>query len=113
MSPRSKEEYTEAIFKRYKKASKAIKSKILDEFCATTGYHRKSAIKRLRSYTCFVKPQPKKRGPKPLYPPEIILKPLKRIWLAANLPGSKRLKVIIPLWLPGYIQDDGPVSPEI
>ena len=113
MSPRSKKEYTEAIFKRYKKASKAIKSKILDEFCATTGYHRKSAIKLLRSYKRFVKPQPKKRGPKPLYPPEIILKPLKRIWLAANLPCSKRLKVIIPLWLPGYIQDYGPVSPEI
>jgi hypothetical protein len=44
MSPRSKREYTEAIHKRYKNASRFEKKVILDEFCATTGYHRKYAI---------------------------------------------------------------------
>lgn len=44
MSPRSKREYTEAIHKRYKHASRSEKKVILDEFCATTGYHRKYAI---------------------------------------------------------------------
>jgi hypothetical protein len=40
----------------------------------------------------------------------MLLVPLKRIWKAANLPCSKRLKVIIPLWLPGYIKTYGPIS---
>ena len=43
---------------------------------------------------------------------EVILEPLKRIWLAANLPCSKRLKPILSLWLPGYEPPSGP-CPEI
>jgi hypothetical protein len=35
------------------------------------------------------------------------MKPLKRIWLSANLPCSKRLKVILPLWLPSYEKEFG------
>jgi hypothetical protein len=35
--------------------------------------------------------------------------PLTRIWKAANLPCSKRLKAIIALWLPGYIKTYGPI----
>jgi hypothetical protein len=48
MSPRSKREYLEAIHLRYKKASRKDKTVILDEFCATSGYHRKHAIRLLR-----------------------------------------------------------------
>ena len=48
MSPRSKQEYLRAIFQRYISASKVAKHQILTEVCATTGYHRKSAIRRLR-----------------------------------------------------------------
>ena len=112
MSPRSKKEYLEAIFLRYKSASKKQKSIILDEFCATSGYHRKHAIRLLRPFKRFTKHKPKKRGPKPLYHKDAILKPLKRIWLAANLPCSKRLKASLPLWIPGYVQSFGPLSPE-
>ncbi len=101
MSPRSKKEYVEAIFLRYKKASRKERSIILDEFCATCGYHRKHAIRLLRRFRRFVKPKLRKRGRSPVYHQNIILKPLKQIWLAANLPCSKRLKVILPLWLPG------------
>jgi hypothetical protein len=104
MSPRSKKEYTEAIHKRYKHASRSEKKLILDEFCATSGYHRKYAIMLLKGYKRFRKPIRKKRGPKPVYRKDEIIKPLKKIWLAANLPCSKRLKVILPLWLPGYAQ---------
>ena len=110
MSPRSKREYTEAVHKRYKKASMREKTAILDEFCATTGYHRKYAILLLRGFKRFTRPKPKKRGRKPFYQNEAVLNPLKRIWRAANLPCSKRLKVILPLWLPGYALFFEPLS---
>jgi len=107
MSPRSKSEYIEAIFLRYKKASLKGKTTILNEFCANCGYHRKHAIRLLRGFRRFVKPKVKKRGRVPIYPRHVILKPLKRIWLTANLPCSKRLKAILPLWLPGYVEHFG------
>ena len=113
MSPRSKKEYLEAIYLRYKSASLKQKSVILDEFCATSGYHRKHAIRLLRNYKRFTKTKSKKRGRKPLYRKDAILKPLKRIWLTANLPCSKRLKAILPLWIPGYLQSFGPVNTEV
>jgi hypothetical protein len=107
MSPRSKREYRETIFLRYKKASRKEKSKILDEFCVTYGCHRKHAIRVLRKFRRFTRPKPRKKGRRATYNPENIIDPLKRIWLAANLPCSKRLKVIIPLWLPGYAEQFG------
>ena len=110
MSPRSKKEYIELTSSRYKRASRKQKSAILDEFCATYQCHRKHAIRLLRRFRRFIKPKFKKRGRTPLYPKESILNPLKHIWLAANLPCSKRLKVILPLWLPGYAQFFAPLS---
>lgn len=104
MSPRSRREYVEAIFLRYKRASRKEKKVILDEFCATSGYHRKHAIRLLRGFKRFTRPKPKRRGRSPTYDRDALLKPLTEIWLAANLPCSKRLKVILPLWLPGYSQ---------
>ncbi len=44
MSPRSKKEYIEVIFLRYKKASRKERTIILNEFCATCGYHRNLTI---------------------------------------------------------------------
>jgi len=113
MSPVSKREYLEAVFLRYKRASRQLKTIILNEFCTTCKYHRKHAIRLLRKFKRFIKPKVKKRGRKPVYDKEAILKPLKRIWLAANLPCSKRLKVILPLWLPGYLQIYGELPKEV
>jgi hypothetical protein len=48
MTRKSKRELLEAIRPRYLRASKADKSRILDEFVATTGYHRKHAIRLLK-----------------------------------------------------------------
>ena len=104
MSPRSRKEYLDAMYLRYKHASKRKKSLILDEFCQVCSYHRKHAIRLLRQHRRFTKIKPKKKGRKPVYDKYSILKPLKRIWLKANLPCSKRLKAILPLWLPGYLQ---------
>jgi hypothetical protein len=112
MSPRSRKEYTEAIYLRYREASRNQKALLLDEFCATTGYHRKHAIRVLRKFKRFRKTKTKRAGRIPIYSQPHILKPLKKIWLAANLPCSKRLKVILPLWVPGYIQSFGPLPPK-
>jgi hypothetical protein len=113
MSSRSKREYLEAIYLRYKRASRKDKAIILDEFCTTCGYHRKHAIRLLKKFTRFIKPKKKKRGRIPLYSKEVIVKPLKKIWLSANLPCSKRLKAVLPLWLPGYVQEYGGLPADI
>ncbi len=113
MSPQSKREYRETVHLRYKKASRNEKTAILDEFCATCGCHRKHAIRVLKGFKRFTKPKPKKRGKPSLYQNEAIIKPLKEIWLAANLPCSKRLKVILAIWLPGYVQLFGELSANV
>jgi len=113
MSPRSKQEYREAVHLRYKNASRHEKTAILDEFCATCTCHRKHAIRVLKRFKRFTKPKPKKRGPKPIYWEDEIITPLKRIWLAANLPCSKRLKAILPIWLPGYDNQFGTLPTDV
>lgn len=42
-------EYARAVSPRYLKAGKREKGRILDEFCKTTGHHRKSAVRLLRN----------------------------------------------------------------
>ena len=73
----------------------------------------KHAIRQLRKFKRFIKPKVKKKGRRPVYDKETMLKPLKRIWLAANLPCSKRLKVVLPLWMPGYAQMYGEPPKEV
>jgi hypothetical protein len=48
MSQRSKREMIESIRPRYLRASKSGKKQILDELIATTGYHRKYAIRVMK-----------------------------------------------------------------
>ena len=103
MSPRSKKDYLEAIFLRYKKTKRrSQKTKILDEFCKVCGYHRKHALRLLGKFKRFIKPKPRQRGKPSVYNQSSVLAALERIWLDANMPCSKRLIVVIPLWLPHY-----------
>lgn len=102
MSPRSKREYLEAIVVRYRKAARKVKTTILNEFCSTCGYHRKHAVRLLNTFQRFLKPKKRQRGRERSYRPEELLLPLKRIWKTAYMPCSKRLKAILPFWLPGY-----------
>ena len=107
MSPGARMEYLEKIYLRYKRADRKNKSVILNEFCKNCSYHRKHAIRLLGTFKRFTKPKPKKRGRKSMYNKAAIKEPLERIWLTANLPCSKRLKAIIPLWMPGYAREFG------
>lgn len=45
MGQNEKKSYLNEIRKRYRKAQKELKTKILDEFCAICNYHRKHAIR--------------------------------------------------------------------
>ncbi len=114
MGPRSKKEYMETIYLRYKRTkTRAEKSALITELSITCDWHRKHAIRTLNNFKRFTKPNPKKRGKPSLYNKASIIEPLKRIWLKANLPCSKRLKSIIHLWLPYYPEEYGPLSLEV
>lgn len=113
MSPRSKQEYLAAIYWRYIRAKPKGKTAILDEFCANCHYHRKHAIRLLRNYRKSLNRPKKNKGKPPLYDNSLFLKVLTTIWLAANLPCSKRLKAILTLWLPGYCQSFGDLPSQV
>ena len=98
MSIEGKREYLHRIFGRYQRAGREHKRKILDEFCAVCGYHRKAALRLLNRP--LDRPPKRRPGPKPTYEPAQVLGPLKTIWLASEQLCSKRLVEALPLWLP-------------
>jgi len=103
MSTSTKYEILEAIRIRYKDSARKIKTQLLNEFCSLCGYNRKYAIRLLNSSASVKSVENlSKRGRKKVYDDPIILVVLRDIWVATNLPCSKRLKSIIKLWLPFY-----------
>jgi len=98
MSVRAKWEYLRAIHGRDRQAPREGKGQILDEFCATTGYHRKAALRLLHG------PPPgrarsRRRRRAATYGAAVI-QALTAIWEAAGSPWSVRLTALLPLWLP-------------
>lgn len=111
MSPMAKREYLEAMRLRYFGATKrAEKTRILDEICATTGYDRKYVTRQMARRSAGRKAK-KRRGRTSIYDDPRIIKPFKAIWRAANFPCSKRLKAMIPIWLPSYERIHGALDP--
>lgn len=104
MSLEQKKAYLETIRKRYKKATKKQKAKILDEFCSVCEYNRKYAVRLLRKKQ---KKKGRRPGRKPKYDVLNIMKPLKTIWFASDQACSKKLKIIIREWLPHYEFEQG------
>lgn len=103
MSGTAKSEYLAAIKPRYRKASRKEKQVILNECCTICGYHRKYAIRVLNATERPPNPRNRsKRGRKKQYADPLILEVIKKLWVTTNLPCSKRLKAIIPVWLPCY-----------
>ncbi len=97
MSLSAKRESLARIHGRYERAGRPHKARILDEFCATCGFHRKAALRLLN------RPQratpPKRSGPKLLQEPAVVLPVLKTLWLASDQLCSKLLKAALPEWL--------------
>ncbi len=93
LSYRSKRELLQQIAPRYREASPALKTIILDEFIAATGYARKYAIRLLRhpveTKLTIQRPRP------PHYGPEV-QQALHLAWTAANHICAKRLIPFLP-----------------
>jgi hypothetical protein len=103
MSPRSRKEYLQAIYPRYRTTTtKEQKSRIISELCEVCGYHRKHAIRLLRKFQRFQPSQPRKRGRRSVYAQPEIIQALEHIWLDSGMPCASRMIPIIALWLPHY-----------
>ena len=72
MSGKSRWDYLKAIYSRYKKVSKPLRTRILDEFCQVCGYNRKYAI-RLLNGPAPQKPETTAKGRRPTYGAKVIL----------------------------------------
>lgn len=90
------------LVKRYKRSSKKAKSKLLDEFIATTGFNRCYATRVLRlGHKQMNDPcrplviLPLRQGRKKKYT-QNILDALKKIWGILNFPCGKRLVPFLP-----------------
>ena len=100
MGKHERRAYLDAIQGRYRKANRVGKTRILDEFCAVCGYHRKYAIRLLGRK----RPASASRrvGRKPRYDHPQLLEALRRIWLTSDQLCGKRPKVALPLGVPHY-----------
>jgi hypothetical protein len=108
MSLSAKREALARIHGRYQRAGRLHKKIILDEFCATCGYHRKAAV-RLLNRPLRQEP-PKRSGPKIVYDPAEVLPVLKAIWLTSDQLCSKLLKAALPEWLEHHERNHAPLA---
>lgn len=92
MSQASKRELVERLRQRYLQASRSGKSKILDEFVAVSGLHRKSAIRALRAGYQLGREQ---RGRKRKYTGAVIAA-LVEVWRVCGCICGKRLQPFLP-----------------
>jgi transposase InsO family protein len=100
MNGKSRREYLEVIYARYRRAGLQEKQVILDEFCRNTGYNRKYAIRLLNG----PRPDARREAPRPRHrSPSYsggVIAVLGAVWEAAGYPCAVRLKALLPLWMP-------------
>ena len=99
MSRGSRRDYWQRIYPRYQGASETEKGRILDEFCANCGYHRKHAIRLLNGPPPAARRVGRQRRRGVTYGARLI-SVLKGVWEAADYPWSVRLKALLPEWMP-------------
>ena len=99
----AKAELIEAVRMRYREASNQEKGRILDEFVAVTGCHRKHAIRLLSNAEQQV-PEPRTTVRR-VYD-EAVREALVVVWEAADRICSKRLKVALPSFLAALEKHD-------
>src|ERR1051325_3304205 len=96
----ARREVMSAVMERYRSATRAEKGRILDALCATTGWHRKHAVRALRQRATV--------GPGEVGAPQerkrrygaTIKDALTALWEASDRVCGKRLAVMIPTLMP-------------
>jgi hypothetical protein len=85
---------------RYVRAkTRPEKGRLLTEAMTVTGYHRKALIRAWRRPDPATPGGRRRRGRARRYGPAAV-RALKAIWTVAGYPWSRRLKALLPLWLP-------------
>lgn len=97
VGPQAMREYLGRMRERYARADRPGRSRLLDEACEVTGYHRKAVIRLLRRPRSS--PPRRRPGRAVQYGPALV-RTLRRIWVGAGYPWSVRLKALLPTWLP-------------
>jgi hypothetical protein len=101
MSQKTRKEILTKLQRRYRTAGMEHKTKLLDQAQELFGYHRKAAIRALRTATV-------ERGPRLLtgrpveYEPGVLLPWLRPIWEATDYACGVRLAAMLPEWVPAY-----------
>lgn len=92
----ARRDIVQAISERYAAATKVEKAKILDEFVAITGYHRKHAIRVLKKPEGQLE-STKVRSSRPRVYDEAVCEALVVLWEASDRICGKRLKPLLPI----------------
>ena len=98
MGPQARDEYLAQMRDRYVGASRREKGRMLTEAVTVTGYHRKAVIRAWRR-PAGRRPRGPRRG-RPTHYDAAVVRVLRAIWTAAGYPWSRRLKALLPTWLP-------------
>jgi hypothetical protein len=109
VTERARREYAAVMRTRYQKADRQERGRLLDEYCRTTGCHRKAAIRRLRQA-----PGPPRRAPgRPVqYVAAELAAVLEAAWLASDPLSGKLLRPILPVLLTALATRHGwPIQP--
>ena len=93
----TRKELVEALRERYRSPAFGDRIKILDEFVALTGYHRKHAIRVLREEVATAKAARTRNR----FYDEAVRQALTVLWEAADRVCGKRLKALIPMLVDG------------
>jgi hypothetical protein len=95
----ARREVVSAVAERYRPAKRAEKGRILDELCATTGWHRKHAVRALRQRETVMPGEVEASRERRRRYGATIKDALTALWEASDRVCGKRLKVMIPTLL--------------
>lgn len=105
MTMKTKKEIFNHYLKKYLKASRKEKGKILSIICELTSLHRKAIIRKFRYLQMGKDENRKKRGRKEYYTPDSILA-LKTIWQIASEICGELLHPLIPEYQQILVRDN-------
>jgi hypothetical protein len=101
MSQKTRKEVLGKMKRRYLRAGKVYKKRLLDQAQELFGYHRKAAIRALRAPE--LEPGPRVVSGRPVeYEPAVLLPWLKPIWEATDYACGVRLAAMMAEWVPAF-----------